>query len=86
MTYYSYRHADCIEGSHSCQYCRSNPREDLMNHLERSIQASDATPGRLVNLVPALPVISAPSHRTLTPVLMRRPEGIARHHADQAVA
>merc|ERR1719168_507991 len=77
---YLYMHADCIEGSHWYQYCCSNPCEDLMSQLERSIKAPHATPEEIVNLVSAMPAPSAPQKRTLAPALVRKLEDVADHH------
>merc|ERR1719480_40918 len=72
--------ANCIASTSFHSVCCTDECEGLMGHLERSIAAPTATPGRIAELVAGLRSDTVDAPRNLSSALLSRLGEIADHH------
>merc|ERR1719487_586835 len=80
LSNYLISQANCIASSDYYSVCCIDECEDLFVHLEKQIEAPDATPERIVEIVSSLKSSSVPAPRTLSATLRKRLEDIGAAH------
>merc|ERR1719191_424672 len=83
VTNYVSSPTNCISSSSFYSVCCLDECEGLMGHLERRIEAPEATPEQLAALVAALPSDTVDAPRNLSASLLRRLDEIASSHGGQ---
>merc|ERR1712232_94003 len=69
--------SNCVASSKFYSVCCLDECEDLVDHLEREIQAPAATPQRITELVAAMPSSTTRANHTIAPHLLGRLDEIA---------
>jgi hypothetical protein len=77
ITNYILAPSNCVASSKYYSVCCLDECEDLVDHLEREIQAPAATPARIAELVAAMPSSTARGNHTIAPHLIGRLDEIA---------
>jgi hypothetical protein len=77
ITNYILAPSNCVASSKYFSVCCLDECEDLVDHLEREIQAPAATPTRIAELVAAMPSSTTRGNHTIAPHLIGRLDEIA---------
>merc|ERR1719464_28011 len=71
---------NCVASSKFYSVCCINECEALLGHLERTVTAPAATPGRIAEVIQQLPSATVEAPRVLPKPLLDRLDEIASHH------
>jgi hypothetical protein len=77
ITNYILAPSNCVASSKYYSVCCLDECEDLIDHLEREIQAPAASPARIAELVAAMPSSTTRANHTIAPHLIGRLDTIA---------